>query len=255
MARARGREHVLSPSGAWASGAIVSTPQRPQHLHPRLPRRAAVPGIAAAPAVALRARRPVQPAGTRSGTPPAWRSSATGPGAGPSTGTPATSPATSSSRPRRATAAGRSRRRSTSRRRPAGCSLVCGRCRRPRSASCCADHDRDDHADQHDVLYAHERADRVPGGSTQPGGSGSEIAGSSTSGSPTTRGTTLRTIAARTTRATVVAREGACWALMLEIIGRAVSQRIGREYGLALIREDGPAVGSGILGARWHHVV
>ena len=60
---------LLSPSGAWASGAIVSTPARAQRVHPRLPLGSPGRQGAPAPAAALRRGRAVEPARARAPTP------------------------------------------------------------------------------------------------------------------------------------------------------------------------------------------
>jgi D-alanyl-D-alanine carboxypeptidase len=127
---------LLSPSGAWASGGIVSTPLElgrfirgllGSRLFPR--------------AVQRRQLRFV--AGGQSSPPGPGRNSAGlsifryRTAAARSTGTRATSPATSSSRPPRATGGGASRPRSTSRPRRATCSRSCARCRRPPCACSC----------------------------------------------------------------------------------------------------------------------
>ena len=82
---ARGRQRrLLSPSGAWASGAIVSTPAGPQHASS-----AATSAQRLFPAplqrrqLRLRDRRRVRARRARARTRPAWPSSATGPGAAP----------------------------------------------------------------------------------------------------------------------------------------------------------------------------
>ncbi len=100
----------LSPSGAWASGAIVSTPADlgafiRADLGGRFFGQAQQARSSYGSSVALRAR-PV-PAQTRRG----WRSSVTGRAAGPSTATPATSPDTCNGQPQLPTAGARSRHR------------------------------------------------------------------------------------------------------------------------------------------------
>ena len=100
----------LSPSGAWASGAVVSTPTDLSRVHPRRPRAEVLRRSPAGRADEVRPRGPRAPR-ARARTPPASRSSATRRAAASSTATPGTSPATCSGPPRPPTAAARSPRR------------------------------------------------------------------------------------------------------------------------------------------------